>query len=186
MIKSFINYPGGKYRLLSQILPLFPLAYDNFVDMFVGSAVVSANIPLDVPIFAYDLDRKLIELLKFVQRVPAEYIIMNVEKLIEKYNLSDTRANGYHFYGLDSANGVSSVNKPGFNLMRQDYNDGVLHHIDAEIYLYTLVVFGFNNTLLNDIPLYTYTLFSLADILMYPLSFVTHVLKVTLLMSHRF
>lgn len=145
MIKSFINYPGGKYRLLSQILPLFPLAYDNFVDMFVGSAVVSANIPLDVPIFAYDLDRKLIELLKFVQRVPAEYIIMNVEKLIEKYNLSDTRANGYHFYGLDSANGVSSVNKPGFNLMRQDYNDGVLHHIDAEIYLYTLVVFGFNN-----------------------------------------
>jgi len=34
--KSPINYTGGKFKLLPQILPLFPSNIDIFVDLFAG------------------------------------------------------------------------------------------------------------------------------------------------------
>ena len=36
MIKSPLNYTGGKYKLLPQILPYFPSNINTFVDMFCG------------------------------------------------------------------------------------------------------------------------------------------------------
>lgn len=33
-IKSPLNYIGGKYKILNQILPLFPKKINNFVDLF--------------------------------------------------------------------------------------------------------------------------------------------------------
>lgn len=145
MIKSFLNYPGGKYRLLSQILPLFPKDYDQFVDMFTGSAVVAVNSELSVPIFAYDLNSKLIELLRFVQSVSVDNFIGKVEELIAQYNLSNTGLNGYDYYGLNSSIGVSSYNKRGYMNLRQDYNNGNTGNVASEIYLYILIVYGFNN-----------------------------------------
>ncbi len=41
--KSPLNYIGGKYKLLSQILPLFPVKIDNFVDLFCGGCNVGIN-----------------------------------------------------------------------------------------------------------------------------------------------
>jgi adenine-specific DNA-methyltransferase len=35
-VKSPLNYTGGKYKLLSQILPLFPNEIDTFIDLFGG------------------------------------------------------------------------------------------------------------------------------------------------------
>lgn len=35
-LKSPLNYVGGKYRLLSQIMPYFPDKIDTFVDLFSG------------------------------------------------------------------------------------------------------------------------------------------------------
>lgn len=42
--KSPIFYMGNKYRLLKQILPLFPNDIDTFYDLFGGSSVVSMNV----------------------------------------------------------------------------------------------------------------------------------------------
>ena len=42
--KNPFNYIGAKYKLLSQILPLFPDNITTFVDMFGGSAEVSLNV----------------------------------------------------------------------------------------------------------------------------------------------
>ena len=36
MIASPLNYTGGKFRLLPQLLPLFPGDTDTFVDLFCG------------------------------------------------------------------------------------------------------------------------------------------------------
>ena len=36
LIKSPLNYTGGKFKLLPQILPLFPDNIDTFVDLFAG------------------------------------------------------------------------------------------------------------------------------------------------------
>lgn len=35
-IKSPLNYTGGKYKLLPQILPLLPNNIDTFIDLFGG------------------------------------------------------------------------------------------------------------------------------------------------------
>lgn len=35
-LKNPFNYIGGKYKLLPQILPLFPKKIDKFVDLFGG------------------------------------------------------------------------------------------------------------------------------------------------------
>ena len=42
--KSPMNYMGNKYKLLSQIVPLFPDNIDIFVDMFCGGLDVSLNV----------------------------------------------------------------------------------------------------------------------------------------------
>lgn len=36
LIKSPLNYVGGKYKLLPQILPLFPAHINTFYDVFGG------------------------------------------------------------------------------------------------------------------------------------------------------
>lgn len=50
-IKSPFNYTGGKFKLLPQILPLFPEQIDTFVDLFGGGANVSLNVDADVIIY---------------------------------------------------------------------------------------------------------------------------------------
>lgn len=44
-IKSPLNYVGGKYKLLPQILPLFPKNIDTFIDLFGGGFNVGINVP---------------------------------------------------------------------------------------------------------------------------------------------
>ena len=44
LIQSPLNYTGGKYKLLPQILPLFPKEIDCFVDLFCGGCNVGINI----------------------------------------------------------------------------------------------------------------------------------------------
>lgn len=42
-IKSPLNYTGGKGKLLSQILPLFPKNIDILVDLFCGGGNLGIN-----------------------------------------------------------------------------------------------------------------------------------------------
>lgn len=42
-IKSPINYIGNKYKLIGQIIPLFPDNIDTFIDVFGGSGTVLIN-----------------------------------------------------------------------------------------------------------------------------------------------
>lgn len=39
LTKSPLNYTGGKFKLLPQILPLFPDKTDTFVDLFGGGVM---------------------------------------------------------------------------------------------------------------------------------------------------
>ena len=44
MIASPLNYTGGKFKLLTQILPLFPNRINTFVDLFSGGCNVGLNV----------------------------------------------------------------------------------------------------------------------------------------------
>lgn len=38
-IKSPLNYVGGKFKLLPEIIPLFPTNINTFVDLFGGGVI---------------------------------------------------------------------------------------------------------------------------------------------------
>ena len=60
--KSPLNYVGGKYKLLNQIIPLFPDDIDTFVDLFTGGCNVGININAR-KIICNDSEKVVIDLL---------------------------------------------------------------------------------------------------------------------------
>jgi site-specific DNA-adenine methylase len=62
-IKSPLNYVGGKYKLLPQIIPLFPEKIHTFIDLFGGGANVAININADTVIYN-DINLKVVQILE--------------------------------------------------------------------------------------------------------------------------
>ena len=93
-IKSPLNYTGGKYRLLSQILPAFPREYSRFVDLFAGGFNVGINVDAPV-IYANDQITYLIGLYEFFRSTPVETLLDLIRDRIDRYELSDQNAEGY-------------------------------------------------------------------------------------------
>ena len=57
VIKSPLNYIGGKYKILPQILPLFPKNIDTFIDLFAGGCNVGGLTPYNSDFFTFDVQR---------------------------------------------------------------------------------------------------------------------------------
>ena len=147
-IKSPINYTGNKYRLLPQFATFFPKKRCRlFVDLFCGGATVGINMDAD-KIVMIDNNPRVISLLKYLSREDLNVIIKGVEKIIDKYNLTYSAKNGYSFYkkAKKDNNGLKEFNSEGFYKLREDYNKLKDKNTNkANIMLYTLMVYGFNN-----------------------------------------
>lgn len=118
-VKSPLNYIGGKYKLLSQIIPLFPSDIDTFVDLFSGGANVGINIEANKTI-CNDINSKIIEIFNMFKSLELEDILEAIETNIRNYKLSKT-------------------NEEGFIKFRNDYNN-----TPNPLALYTLVCYSFN------------------------------------------
>lgn len=148
-IKSPINYTGNKYRILSQITKYFPQKIDTFVDLFCGGATVGFNVDAN-HIVLIDSDSKIINLLKTLAIKDINKIIKEIESNILKYNLSYSLKKTYTFYKengyVEGNNGLKKYNSVGFYKLRSDYNElKNKNSFKANIMLYTLMVYGFNN-----------------------------------------
>ena len=119
-IKSPLNYVGGKYKLLSQILPLFPSNINTFVDLFGGGGNVIVNVKAEHCIYN-DILKQVPELLNYLQRNSVEKSVEQIQDLINTYNLSKT-------------------NQEGYLKLRNDYNAN-----PTPIKFYTLICYAFNN-----------------------------------------
>lgn len=115
-----MNYIGGKYRLLNQILPLFPDQINCFVDLFAGGLDVSLNIEANNTI-CNDINCFIIDLFKFFQAQEKDNLIRDIHLCIEEFGLSKT-------------------NKDGYILLREEYNKTHL-----PLHLFLLICFGFNH-----------------------------------------
>lgn len=93
-ISSPMNYIGGKHKILSQILPLFPENIETFVDLFCGGCNVGINISAKKIIFNDNLSY-LIELYKTFNSKSRREILAHIEKRIAQFNLSITNKDGY-------------------------------------------------------------------------------------------
>lgn len=94
LIKSPLNYVGGKYKLLPQILPLFPNDISIFIDLFSGGGNVGINVESKKHYFN-DINSKLNELFMCLQKNPIDIILKHIENRIEEFELSKTNQDGY-------------------------------------------------------------------------------------------
>lgn len=120
-IKSPINYVGNKYRLIKQIIPLFPKKISMFVDAFGGSGTVLMNTEADHYIYN-DVNPYVSGIVSGLFSTPYDEIIKQIENVISEYDLSVT-------------------NKEGFERLRDDYNNGRKDWIT----LYALMCHSFNH-----------------------------------------
>lgn len=144
LIQSPLNYTGGKFKLLPQILPHFPQDVDLFIDLFCGGGNVGINVPCNRVIFN-DSNSLLRYMFGTFKNLDKETTFELIDSIIKKYNLSDSETNGYEYYNCNSADGLSKYNAEGFMRLRDDFN----HHTNQDYYyyvmLYVLVVYSFNN-----------------------------------------
>lgn len=144
IIKSPLNFTGGKYKLLPQILPLFPKDIFMFVDLFCGGCNVAVNVSAQ-KIICNDIDSNLIGLFSFFKNISYEVLFPKVQKIINDYNLSDSNKNGYSFYNCNSANGLGSYNRTGFLNLRKTFNELPQNNENYFLFLYVLIIYAFNN-----------------------------------------
>lgn len=145
LVKSPLNYTGGKFRLLKRILPVFPEKIAVCHDLLAGGCNVGANVRAD-RIICNDIDGNLMELMRTFRTESAERINAAIEAIIKRYSLSDTFRRGYDYYGADSSDGLARVNKKAFERLRADYNKKACKSgRERSLMFYTLVVYSFNN-----------------------------------------
>lgn len=122
-VQSPLNYTGGKYKLLKQIIPLFPNNIDIFVDLFGGGCNVGANIKANTIVYN-ELDTNVFNIVKGIYESDNN-IINIIDSIIQQYHLSKT-------------------NKEGYLKLRNDWNKSE----DKDwIRLYTLILHSFNNSI---------------------------------------
>lgn len=95
LIKSPLNYIGGKYKLLPQILPLFPSNINSFIDLFTGGCNVGINVNAK-QITCNDNLLYLIDLYKIFQETPAEKVLEHIKQRISSFELSLENNFGYN------------------------------------------------------------------------------------------
>lgn len=86
LIQSPLNYMGGKYKLLPQILPLFPNGIDTFVDLCCGGGNVGLNV-VSTKTILNDKNTILVSLLKTMMSLGNEFLDL-VDAVIDQYRLS--------------------------------------------------------------------------------------------------
>lgn len=144
IISSPLNYIGGKYKLLPQILPLFPKVEGTFIDLFCGGCNVGINVPAAKTIFN-DNNQNLIYLYNTLKNLDKDILFEMIDEIISKYSLSRSDINGYSFYGCESSSGLGTYNKEGFLKLRDDFNNHTNFEYRYYVMLYILVVYSFNN-----------------------------------------
>ncbi|MCQ5141380.1 DNA adenine methylase [Enterocloster bolteae] len=120
-VKSPLNYTGGKYKLLPQLLELFPKQVNTFVDLFAGGGNVSVNVEAEKVVFN-DLMWQVPEMLQEFKKIGVEESLRKIDGYISSYDLS-------------------KENKEGYLDLRDLYNKGK----SDPLMLYTLICYSFNN-----------------------------------------
>lgn len=146
-IQSPLNYTGGKYKLLKQILPNFPNEIDTFVDLFCGGCNVGINIEAKKVVYN-DLNKNLLYLYNTFKNLDKETTFYWIYYIIKEYNLSLVSKHGYSFYNCESSKGLGDYNRNGFLKLRADFNNKTLLQNEDYYYyimLFVMIVYAFNN-----------------------------------------
>lgn len=144
LIQSPLNYTGGKFKLLPQILPHFPQDIDCFVDLFCGGGNVGINSQCNKVIFN-DNNSLLRYMFGTFKNMDKEATFEIIDGIIKRYGLSNTDKYGYEYYGCNSSDGLAKYNSQAYLRLRDDFNHTTNIDYNYYITLYVLIVYAFNN-----------------------------------------
>lgn len=91
---SPLNYIGGKFKLLPQLLNHFPQCKGTFVDLFCGGCNVGANVVADHVVFNDNLIY-LIDLYRTLKEHDISHILHHIYSRINYFRLNFTNEDGY-------------------------------------------------------------------------------------------
>jgi len=144
LIQSPLNYTGGKYRLLPQLLPLFPKDIKTFVDLFCGGGNVGLNAECESVLFN-DINSRVVNILSSFRRKYKEETFNFIFQQIDHYGLSLVSCHGYDYYHCNSQDGLGAFNRQPYLKMRTDFNAMTEQEAHYSMLLYVLIVYSFNN-----------------------------------------
>lgn len=146
--RSPLFYVGDKYKLYPKISKYFPKVVNSFIEPFTGGGSVFLNIKAKRYLLN-DIDPNVVDIHKFLieQAENPKAFFDEVFQVIERYNLShsyirdvvpqDLKDNWVKTY-------YAKFNKKGFNQLKTDYNSSDEKNV---LYLYLLLIYGFNRML---------------------------------------
>lgn len=146
--RSPLFYVGDKYKLMRQLVNLFPKEINNFYEPFVGGGTVFLNIKAK-KYFLNDIDKHLINIHKLLiaSSKKPEKFFKDAEKIIHKYKLS-------HSYKKDvvpdslkkefKKTYYARFNKDGYDKLRMCVSN---YQKNDSLILYILLIYGFNRML---------------------------------------
>jgi DNA adenine methylase len=146
--RSPLFYVGDKYKLMKQLVGLFPQEIDNFYEPFVGGGTVFLNIDAK-KYYLNDNDKNLINIHRFLigsANNPALFF-KNAEKIIKKYHLSRSYKEDIIPASLKKEwkkTYFARFNKEGYEKLRVRVNK---HIKNNPLILYLLLIYGFNRML---------------------------------------
>lgn len=137
-VKSPIFYMGNKYKLLPQLIALFPNDIDNFYDLFGGSGCM-VNVNCNNYVYN-EINENIYKLFSMFTTVPPKTIITSIKNTISKFDLNKEGTN-------------VRQNNPNIKKVRDYYNKNYLafreyYNSSKErlyIDLYTLTFYSFSN-----------------------------------------
>lgn len=143
-VQSPLNYMGGKFKLLPQILPLFPHINGTFIDLFCGGGNVGLNVDCH-RVILNDINAEICGLYSMFQSIDKVNLFEIIEEIIDKYRLSRSNIYGYSYYNCESSKGLGNYNREKFLNLREDFNKRKCHDHYYYAMLYVLIVYAFNN-----------------------------------------
>ena len=139
---------GDKYKLLPEILPLFPKKINRFIEPFLGGGSVYLNVAASSYLLN-DIDENIIGLQKFLldSSTEPEKFFKAITKIVKKYGLSRSYIEDIVPAKLRQKyikTYYAHFNKPGYLKLRNDFNKKT----KIDFYeLYILLIYGFNRIL---------------------------------------
>lgn len=146
-IRSPLFYVGDKYKLMPQLLGLFPENINNYYDVFTGGGSASINVDYtnnyhmnDVNPYIYKLHLLLQEESKDIDN-----FINKCYNIIKQYDLSlseiEKNEEIEELKKIYKKTYFAKYNKENYLKLRNDYNNNQ----DNIILLYLLLIYGFNH-----------------------------------------
>lgn len=146
--RSPLFYVGDKYKLMKQLIGLFPAEVDNFYEPFVGGGTVFLNVKAN-KYFLNDIDKNLVNIHKFLieSSKDQDKFFKSIEKIINKYNLSRSYKKDIVPASLKKQwkkTYFAKFNKEGYDKLRTKVNKYIKND---PLILYVLLIYGFNRML---------------------------------------